>query len=406
MHADAAYVTRLAARLSAELTTASRAAPPPGRLETLRRGAIRAWRTVARQLRAIAREHWDVGVFDALFGSLKAFGVYPALYYAGMAWAIPLMEYAPLNTQLWTAGYLLARRRLLSALGRLRYGHSLERLDALEDRLLQRAPRDATVHRFSWQGRLRCVRVRRSRLRAWWERQRGVPPAHGVVLQRELRAMLSDPEFRFRADALRGNPHLYERVLIERLLATPGERERLLARAGEAPPASGAASTPFALLRETSEPTGARIEAERDLLAQSLRERGRGWGGPLSLALRWLLASHRGGIRRTLRDLRDLEYRLLADRADGGTAAAPSLASAIVARQGALRARLARATRLVSAVSGLHGAAGARRLLAAGLRQARAAGLPARRARLAAWCATLFPAGATPARPALEGLEA
>ena len=52
------------------------------------RGVVRARQWLVRKVREIARDHWDVGVFDLLFGSVKAFGIYPALFFAGLSLSI------------------------------------------------------------------------------------------------------------------------------------------------------------------------------------------------------------------------------------------------------------------------------------------------------------------------------
>ena len=231
MSTDAEYVSRLAGGLAAELSEAGRGASPLCGLARASRAFVRVRLAVTRHLRVVLRDHWDVGCFDLAFGSVKAFGIYPALYFAGLAWAIPLAEYAPLNTQLWTAGYLFARGKLLSAVGRVRYGRRCEELDALRDTMMHGEDASA-VHRFSFggpEGRVLRIRVERSRLRAWWARSRGRSAGAGVVLQADLRAMVPDAEFRFRAEMLRANPYLYERVLIEKLLMTQAGRSRLLA---------------------------------------------------------------------------------------------------------------------------------------------------------------------------------
>jgi len=403
MTGDAEHIARHATGLAARLRRRARAARPPGGPARLGRIALGVRRALLRHLRAVFREHWDVGLFDLAFGCVKAFGVYPALYFAGLAWTIPLMEYAPLNTQLWTAGYLIARRKLASARGRLRFGHSLERLDALRDRSLgvDVSSRDArTVHRFAGPDGPRQVRVRRSRLRGWWERVRGRRAAPGLVEQRELRRMLGDPELRFRTDALRANPYLYERVLLEAILADPAARPALLERAVAPPRLEGPAAELAALVGDGPEPVRARLELERDRLARLLRRRlsrrpsGR-LGGAASLApfampivvafgLRALHAAWRRAAHRGLAELRELEYRLLADLAEGIAPSASPRAGVLRARRGALRADLERATALVERAEQVRSVAEARRLLAAGLAEARAAGLPARRAHLAA----------------------
>lgn len=386
MNNDAEHVSRLARGLVAELVETASAAEPPSRV---RRTVTRLRLGVVRHARSLVRDHWDLGLFDLAFGSLKAFGVYPALFFAGLAWTIPLLEYAPLNTQLWTAGYLLARRKLLSAAGRVRYGRSGAELDALRARLLRVAPEDGlALHRFRIGAAERCIRVQRSRLVAWWNRVRRREPGPGVVLQTELRALLADEEFALRAEPLRTNAYLYERVVIEALLASDTGRERLVAASTPARPAGSALG---ALLADT-EPVRARLDAEADRLPGRLRARLGSAHSLVGRGLCWLHAVHRRAIRRRVAELRDLEYRLLAALA-GGDAEGEVLAETIRERRLALAAHLTRATRLAARASYVSSRDAALRLLRVGLREARACGLGARRAGLALrWYTELEPA--------------
>ena len=115
-------LARLAEQSFAAFEEKSRRTLVPTRSGRWLRALELARQWTVRKVRELFQEHWDIGLFDVLFGSIKAFGIYPALYFAGLAWTIPLMEYAPLNTQLWTAGYLCARGQILSQLGRRRSG--------------------------------------------------------------------------------------------------------------------------------------------------------------------------------------------------------------------------------------------------------------------------------------------
>ncbi len=101
---DARRVTEVAEGYLADLNKRSRAAPPLSRVGRALRVVERSRQWFVRKTRELVQDHWDLGLFDVLFGSVKAFGIYPALYFAGLTWTIPIAEYAPLNTQLWTAG--------------------------------------------------------------------------------------------------------------------------------------------------------------------------------------------------------------------------------------------------------------------------------------------------------------
>ncbi len=386
MQHDVAPLARQARATAATLSRRARQAERPGPLDRLRRGLGRGPRALRRKLAEIFREHWDVGVFDVVFGSLKAFAVYPALYLAGLAWTIALMETLFLNTQLWTAGYLVARRRLRSLAARRTLGVPLERLDALRRRRLGSGPPDERVHRFVWAGRELTLRVRGRRLGdglRWILRQRSRSEGRGRVRQAELRGLVSDPEFRFLAESLRDNPFLYEEVLIARLLAHPGERAALLGLAAAEPPLAAGDRRLLAALGEGHAPTQARLVSQGDALRQGLRAR-LGRGSLAAACLHWIHASEKRILFGRMRRLEPLEYALLADVEAGRPLdASPHLAA--LRRE---RARIAAATerlgRWVERALGLADEREARDLGVRSLEACRLRGVPARRARASA----------------------
>jgi hypothetical protein len=354
---DARHIERSAARIAAEITRTGRGAVPPrGGRRLLRRLALLG-QAVTRKAKTLVREHWDVGLFDVLFGSLKAFAIYPALYFAGLAWAIPVMETLALNTQLWTAGYLAARGQLLSELGRRRYGYSLNQLDALRDRLLGVVPRDARhVHVFRLGGARRVLRIRSSRIRTWLARWRGGRPEAGVAHPSQLRRLLRDPEFLFRANPLRANSYLYEAVLLARLLTTPQAHAGLLALSAPAEPQTGEGRALRAALGESHVLALARVTEQADALAAALRGR----FDATALRLHRSHALHRRAIRRRLRELADLEYRLLAEIAEGGCVAASSHTASLQSKRAELRAEIDRGEKLTLSAKPLRGGPEAR----------------------------------------------
>jgi len=395
-------LSRLAERALTELNRKSRRARSPGRGERLLRLLERAKQWVIRNLRELFQEHWDVGLFDVAFGSVKAFGVYPALYFAGLAWTIPVMEYAPLNTQLWTAGYLFARGQILSQLGRRRYGHTLNRLNQLRDRALRIQPRDArAIHRFSVDQGQRCVRVRRSRLRAGLDRLRGRAPEANLFLQSELRMMISDPEFLFQANPLRSNAYLYEEVLLKKILATPEDRSKLLVRLEPEAPLQGEARQLRDAIGETAAPTRARVIEQGESLTAALREQlGSGFSA-LALALRWINWSHQCRIYRKLAELEALEYYLLADLLEGEMVERSPHLSPIRRKQAEIEAMIDCAVRFGQRASGATSRAKAHRLIDSAIEEAGRMGLSVRLARAARWMSPSAPAlGQREARPA------
>jgi hypothetical protein len=379
-------LARVAVRTLAELNAKSRHGRPPDRAERMLRRLELARQWVVRKLRELFQEHWDIGLFDVAFGSVKAFGIYPALYFAGLAWTIPVMEYAPLNTQLWTAGYLFARGQILSELGRRRYGHSLNELNELRDRVLRIRPRDArSIHRLSLDAGERCVRVRRSRVRAWLERLSGRAPAPNVLLQSELRAMVSDREFLFRANELRSNAYLYEEVLLKKILSNPEDRAALLARLTPEAPLQGEARRLLAVIGETPGPTRARAIEQGESLTAALRERlGSGFSAT-ALALRWISWSHQRRIYRELSQLEALEYRLLADLVEGETVEGSRHLVPIREQQQEIERWLDRAARFGERARRVTSKLQARQLLDDAVQEARELGLTVRLARAARW---------------------
>ena len=390
-------LSRLAERTLAELDESSRRADTPTRGERLLRGLELAKQWVVRKLRELFQEHWDIGLFDLAFGSVKAFGVYPALYFAGLAWTIPVMEYAPLNTQLWTAGYLFARGQILSQLGRRRYGHTLNRLDEFRDRALRIQPRDArSIHRFALDSGERCVRVRRSRFRAWLDRLRGRPPEPNVLLQSELRALISDQEFLFRANPLRSNAYLYEEVLLRKILSAPGDRRKLLARLQPEAPLQGERRQLLGVIGETTSPTRARVIEQGERLAAALRQQlGSGFSAA-ALALRWIHWSHRCRIYRKLAELEVLEYQLLADLLEGEMVERSRQLAPIRWKRAEIEALIDRGAGFVERARGVTSRAKSRQLIDDAIAEAERTGLSVRLARAARWLSYGAPAARQP----------
>ncbi|MBW2240713.1 MAG: hypothetical protein JRH01_01905 [Deltaproteobacteria bacterium] len=288
----------------------------PGRF---RLGLELARQAILRKGKEIIQEHWDVGLFDVVFGSFKAFALYPLLFFAELTWTIPLLEYGPLNTQLWTTGYLFVRSEWLSMLGKRRYGRSLKELFAFRDGLLRMRPRDArSVHRFTLDGTPYTLRIRRGRLLHRWRMFRDGGPEANVMLQRELRSLVTDASFLFRANPLRNNAPLYERLLLAWILTEPLARGRLVARLRPEPGLIG----PPARLRDAIGEQGsalavARVVAAGDALVAALRRRlGSGFSA-LSLSLRWTHWSYQRHIYHRLAEQERLGLRVLVDWMDG-----------------------------------------------------------------------------------------
>ena len=381
MDPDVRQLRRTAARTAETLAARAAGATPPRGLGRLLRLLERTRQGLARKGTTLLREHWDLAAFDVVFGCLKAFGVYPALYFAGLAWTIPLMESALLNTQLWTGGYIFLRRKLRSELGRRRFGHALDDLDALSDRLLRVSPSDARhVHRFTLGDKARLLRVRRSRIRAWLGRVRGLREP-GVVLQSELRAWV-DPELRFLANPLRANPWFYEAVLLANLVGKPEAHERLLAASAPDEPATGEQRAFGATLGEAPMAVLARVTEQGDGLAATLRQRiGR---ASIARCLRWIHAAYARAVRLRLGELEALRYRVLADRIEGRALRESPHWGALCRKRAEVRASVARAGSFARSAGGLRSVGAARSLARESLGTARSRGLSVRRAHWAA----------------------
>ena len=389
--ADERFIAERAAAIEARLSKQSREAVRPGRLGRLRRALERARQAIVRKGLELVREHWDVAVFDVTFGCIKAFAIYPGLYFAGLTWAIAVAEYGPLNTQLWTAAYLFARRQLLSALGRRRFGHSLNRLDAFRDEALSIRPRDARrIHRFRARGHQWALRVRPSRLRAAWLRLRGHAAEPNVVTPSDLRALVADDEFVFRANPLRGNPYLYEATLLRRILSDPMARDALLARLRPAVPRPPAEQALASMLGESLDATRARITEQGDALAAGLEAQLGSGLSAASLALRWLSWSHQRTLYAKLVELQRLHYGLLAELVEGRPFAWCAGRAAIESALAEIEERMDRARRLSDEALRVASKHEARELAARGIAEARSLGMRVRLARAAhavgRWC--------------------
>lgn len=304
---DENRLARQARAWSRLLVRRARTTPDPWarRIRCLAAPAQALWTGIRR----LFRDHWDVGVFDLGFGCVKAFVIYPGLFSVGLTWTIPLMEYAPLNTQLWTAGYLVLRRRAASKRGERRYGVALEVLDAERERALGSST-GARPHVFAYAGRRFALCVDSNHLRAAWRRIRGgvLPP--GSIELSELRRRVDEPEIVVQARGLRVHDFLYERVLLECALRVPASAAALIARAT---PVDAARASAFGgLVKASHTPSRARTGWAADRHATRVGRR----FTPFSregLALRWLGWSYQRATERALAKVLELEYALLAD---------------------------------------------------------------------------------------------
>jgi hypothetical protein len=383
---DARHIADLAEQYVVELNEASRRAPALTRSARWGRVLHQTRQWFRRKTRALVQEHWDLGLFDVSFGSVKAFGVYPALYFAGLAWTIPILEYLPLNTQLWTAGYVFCRGRLLSGIGRLRYGHSLDAMNNHRDEVLRIAPRDArSIHRIR-HGDLACtIRIRRGRVRDWLRRLRGIPREPNVVLLSELRAMVSDSEFLFQANELRNNEYLYEAILIRKVLGSYADAERLTGRLVPEATLDEKGRALRDLLGESLEPSFARVIEQGNSLTDALK---RNLGDKLSatsLAVRWINWAYQRRTYDLLARLDVLHYRLLAANLDRKEAAASTLRESIREQRRQIETWMAAAARFGERAKVVSSKAAAHDVIRSGIIGAQAVGLKVRLARLTFW---------------------
>jgi hypothetical protein len=381
---DARHITDLAEQYVVELNEASRRAPALDRIARLGRALQQARQWFRRKTRALVQEHWDLGLFDVSFGSVKAFGVYPALYFAGLAWTIPIMEYLPLNTQLWTAGYVFCRRRLLSGIGRLRYGYSLDAMNKHRDNGLRIAPRDArSIHRVRHGDLGGTIRIRRGRVRDWLRRLRGIPREPNVVLLSELRAMVSDPEFLFQANELRNNGYLYEAILIRKILGVTESGKRLSGRLVPEAALDEQGWTLRDLLGESLEPSYARVIEQGNSLTDELKKNLGDKLSATSLTVRWINWAYQRRTYRLLARLDDLHYRLLAAYLGGKDAAASKLRESIRDQRRLIQTWMNAAAQFGERAKVATSKAAAHEIIRTGINEARAVGLKVRLARLA-----------------------
>ncbi|MHC4446601.1 MAG: hypothetical protein ACYSXF_02185 [Planctomycetota bacterium] len=382
---DARHVASLVQGYLAALDEQARRAPKLTRPRQILQTLARVGQWIRRKFRELIQSHWDIGVFDVTFGSLKAFLIYPGMYFAGLLWAIPVAEAIPLNTQLWTAGYLFLRRHVRSAIGRFRYGHSLNRMDTFRDEALRIQPRDArNIHRLEHETLRRTVRIRRNRLRHWMRRLRGKGPQPNVVLQSELRRMISDKAFVFAANELRNNAYLYEAIAIRKILSTPEDRPKLLARlVPEAPPAGERERKLLEVIGETLIASYARVIEQGNSLTATLKENLGHKCSATSLALRWLNWSYQRAAYKRLGELDALHYRLLADLLDGKPLEDSEYPQRIRQKREEIHVWMERATRFGDGAKAATSKQEAHAVIRAGLAKAQSLGRTVRLARIA-----------------------
>jgi hypothetical protein len=383
---DACYISDLAEQYARELNESSSQAPELSRLARFARlfQKVRQW--FRRKVRELFQEHWDLGLFDVLFGSLKAFVIYPALYFVGLTWTIPIMEYLPLNTQLWTAGYLFCRRNLVSTLGWLCYGHSLNALNKLRDEALRIYPRDVrSIHRFQQGDQVFTVRIRRGRVRDWLRRVRGLAREPNVILQSELRKMVSDTEFLFQANELRNNAYLYEAILIKKILGAAETAKQLTGQLVPEAPLDEKNASLRDLVGESLEPSFTRVIEQGNSLTDTLKQNLGDKISATSLALRWINWAYQRKTYRLLAQLDVLHYRLLADHLNGTDCAASTLGESIRDQRRQIQTWMNSAARFSDRAKKASSKAAAGEVIRTGIQEAQAVGLKVRLARFAYW---------------------
>ena len=385
--AEVQHLSMLSEKYLFDLNNKSRSAPKLTQLKQFLRILHRVRQWVKRKSKELIQLHWDICVFDVVFGSLKAFIIYPMLFFAGLTWTIPIMEYLPLNTQLWTAGYLFCRRHILSKIGQYRYGHSLNEMNEFRDTALGIQPRDArNIHRFEYESVERTVRIRRSRFLDWMRKLRGKVREPNVVLQSELRKMISDKEFLFQANEIRNNAYLYEEIAIRKILTTPGDRPKLLK--GLVPESPFTAERDKKLLDAMGEsltPAYARVIEQGNSLTATLRINLGNRFSATSLSLRWLNWSYQRTIYRKLAELDVLHYRLLADVLNGISIDESEPLLQIRRKEEEIRTWVERATTFGEQAKAVTTKPKAHRLIQRGIRKAQSFGLKVRLARTAYW---------------------
>jgi hypothetical protein len=381
---DTRYMSKLAERYLIDLEERSRSAPRLTRAQEVLRVLSRFKQWLHRKVKELIQEHWDLAVFDVTFGSLKAFVIYPGLYFAGLVWTIPIMEYIPLNTQVWTAGYLFCRRHILSVAGRLRYGHSLNRLNALRDEVLGIHPRDTRhIHRFE-DGFKGTVRTGRSRLADWVRRCRRMRRERNVILQSELRGMVGDREFLWQANELRNNTWLYQEILIKKILSSPEGRMRLRARlVSEKPLRDEAARRLRDTIGESLVPSLARVIEQGNALTETLKRNLGHKFSATSLAIRWINWSYQRAAYRRLAQLDVLHYRLLAGIVDGTPVEDSEHLAPIRHKREEIQTWMERAAAFGTRAKAAMSKAEAHRVIEAGIAEAHSFGRRVRLARLA-----------------------
>lgn len=366
----------------AELTASAERTRLPAKWRRVLRGAGRG---IVRKGKEVVQEHWDVALFDVFWGSLKAFAIYPALYFASLTWTIPILEWGPLNTQLWTGGYLLLRRQSLSALGRRRYGVSLNEMDAYRDQVLGMDVEDVrSFQRFEVEGQQWRLRVRRNRLLQAWRRLRSELEPN-VLTQSELRGLIQDPGFLDLAARLRHNAPLYERVLVQRLLAEPHERRALLSKLEPVShPEEGLLARERVIGEQRTLWVVSRVVAAGDRLVERLRVSLGGRFSAMSLALRWVYWSYQRHIYGLEAKRQRKVYALLANELSQDTPD-PTFLAELEHVQQESQAWIEAMEAFGGQAEQVTGPQQAALVIDEGIREARRRGLSVRLARFARW---------------------
>jgi hypothetical protein len=212
-----------------------------------------------------------------------------------------------------------------------------------------------------------------------------------VLLQSELRDTVSDAAFRFGVNELRNNPPLYEAVVLGQILASTRDRERLLERLVPEPELSDAEARELGRrIGETSLAVTARVVEQGNALTRALVQNlGSGFSAT-SLCLRWINWAYQRRTWAGLRQLGDLEYRLLAELVSGTRLAQAEGRAPVAALQREIDTWMERAREFGERAAAVHSREAAHGLIEHEIERARSEGLELR---LARWARRVSPAG-------------
>ncbi len=169
----------------------------------------------------------DAIVFATLYKIMKSAVLYPLLIYNGNAHLIPSVGMILLNADLWMGVYILVRNQIVNIFGRLKFGHSLDKLHKVRDAILQvEQSRHLSFHQIVVGGNIVTIDVKKDVFLDRFKKIEKKVFNQGVTVD-QLEELVGDEKFIKKAIEYKGKPYIYNEILLSKILHDQDKTLRL-----------------------------------------------------------------------------------------------------------------------------------------------------------------------------------